>query len=151
MVTYGILATAFKAVSWSLGFILIAKGHSKLYLITEFISNVLLLISVFIGFKLGGLTGLGLGYLVYHIIDLLFIKFVVSIKYQFCFNKDFNRLFCLSLLQFLTILSLFCIKNENIKSILMALVILFALSFTFFKLNVFFDFKEIIKNKLKRK
>lgn len=151
MITYGILATAFKGVSWSLGYILIAKGHSKLYLFAEIVSNILLLTSVFIGYILGGLTGLGIGYLVYHIVDLFFIKLIVANNYEFCFNKEFNQLFYISIIQFLIILALFYLENEIVKNILMALVVLFSVSITIFKLDAFFNLKGIIKNKLKKK
>src|SRR5690606_18570032 len=139
MITYGILATAFKGVSWSLGFILIAKGHSKLYLITEIVSNILLLVSVVIGYNLGGLTGLGIGYLVYHIIELFFIKLIVTINYEFYFNKDFNQLFYLCMFQFLIMLILFYLENKTIQNIMMALVILFSISVAVVKLNTFLN------------
>jgi hypothetical protein len=34
MVVFGILAILFRAVSWSMGFILIAKGDSKMFILT---------------------------------------------------------------------------------------------------------------------
>jgi hypothetical protein len=34
MVCFGILAMLFRAVSWSMGFILIAKGDSKMFILT---------------------------------------------------------------------------------------------------------------------
>jgi len=150
MITYGILATAFKGVSWSLGFILIAKGHSKLYLITEIVSNILLLVSVVIGYNLGGLTGLGIGYLVYHIIELFFIKLIVTINYEFYFNKDFNQLFYLCMFQFLIMLILFYLENKTIQNIMMALVILFSISVAVVKLNTFLNLKSVFKKNKKK-
>lgn len=147
MITYGILSTSFKAISWSMGFILIAKDNSKLYLMTEIVSNALLLISIVIGYNMNGLTGIGLGYLVYHIIDLLFIKFIVTKNYNFYFDASFNKLFYLCVFQFALMLGLLYIENKIIQYITMALVVLFSISITFIKLNNHFNLIDLIKNK----
>jgi PST family polysaccharide transporter len=150
MITYGILATAFKSISWSMGFILIAKGDSRLYLITEVISNFLLLISIIIGYNIYGLTGLGVGYLVYHIIDFLFIKIIVSKKYNFHFNSNFNKLFYICTLQFIIITGLFYIEDEIIKNTSLVLLILFSLSFAIYRLNNHFSLIKLLFSKLKK-
>jgi len=149
MISFGILATAFKAVSWSMGFILIAKGNSRLYLLTEFVSYSSLLLSVIIGYNIGGLTGLGIGYLVYHIFDLVFIKYIVTKKYDFSFNNRFSKLFYLCVFQFIIMLSLFYLKNDVIKYGIMALVALFSMAVTLIKLDGHINLREMFKRKFK--
>lgn len=150
MITYGIMATLFKSVSWSMGFILIAKGDSKVYLITEIISNLALLFAVIIGYEISGLTGIGLGYLVYHLADLVFIKLIVTIRYKFNFYSNFNRLLCISLLKLVLIYGFFFIENIVIRYLLIALVVIFSFTFTVFVLNKHFNIIELIKSKLKK-
>ena len=50
----------FKAVSWSMGFILLAKGKGPLFLVTEIVSAVMNLALNFIGYKYIGLQGIGI-------------------------------------------------------------------------------------------
>ncbi len=151
MISYGILATAFKAVSWSIGFILIAKGNDKLYFITEVVSYSVMLISIVIGYNVNGLTGLGIGFLVYHIFDLLFIKYIVTKKYKFNFNSSFNKLFYLCIFQFIIMLYLFYIKNEIIKYTIMSLVVIFSISITIIKLQKHINLKEMFNQYIKSK
>ncbi|WP_347922398.1 oligosaccharide flippase family protein [Pontimicrobium sp. SW4] len=93
ILTFGILATLFKAVSWSMGFILVAKGDSKLYIKTEVGFNVLLLLISAFGYIYGGLTGVGMSYLVYYIIYLIGIKIITNSKYKFKFENEFYQVF----------------------------------------------------------
>ncbi len=150
MISYGILATAFKAVSWSMGFILIAKDNAKLYLKTEIVSYTALLVSIMMGYKINGLTGLGIGFLIYHILDLIFIKYIVTKNYQFNFNASFYKLFYLCIVQFIIMLSLLYVENEVIKYSFMALVALFSITITILKLNKYIDFKALLKRYMKK-
>ena len=145
MITFGILSTAFKSVSWSMGFILLAKGDSKLYFITELVSQLALLTLVIVGYQFYGLTGIGIGFLVYHILDLMFIKWIVTKTYRFKFNLTFNRLFFVCLFQFIIMVSLFYMENNFVKYIIMILVILFSMCFTFYKLNKHFGILDRLK------
>jgi PST family polysaccharide transporter len=91
ILTFAILATLFKAVSWPMGYILVAKGDSKLYLITEVtFSFLLILISVF-GYVYGGLTGVGVSYLVYYVMYLIGVKIITKSKYEFKFETKFYK------------------------------------------------------------
>lgn len=150
MISYGILATAFKAVSWSMGFILIAKGNAKLYFITEVVSYSALFISIVLGYNINGLTGLGIGFLVYHIFDLVFIKYIVTKKYRFSFNSSFNKLFYLCIGQFVIMLCLFYVENKVVKYSMMAIVVLFSIAITVMKLQKHIDLKEIFKRYIKK-
>ncbi|HEY5689369.1 MAG TPA: oligosaccharide flippase family protein [Yeosuana sp.] len=150
MITYGILAILFKAVSWSMGFILIVKGNTKLYLTTELISNSILLALVIIGYNLNGLTGIGLAYLTYYIIDLSIVKFIVTKKYAFCFDSKFINLFYMCVFQCLITLGLLQIENQVLKFCMMGLVVLISLVFTFAKLNSYISLTDLIKEKLNK-
>ncbi|WP_100616252.1 oligosaccharide flippase family protein [Confluentibacter citreus] len=150
MITYGVLSILFKAASWPMGFVIIAKGNSKLYFVTELISNVILFISVVIGYDLYGLTGLGLGYLIYHILDFLIVKFVVFIKYQFLFDVKFNKLFLICVFQCLAMIYLLQIEYLALKFSLMTILASFSIIFAIIKLNGYVGLKDFLKNILKK-
>ena len=70
----------FKALSWSIGFVLLAKGSGKLYLITEFLSDIITFILNVIGYHYWGLAGVGASYTIGFIIYLVII-YVVCKRY----------------------------------------------------------------------
>ena len=143
------MSILFKVISWSLGFIILAKGNSKLYLISELISNSLLFVFVVFGYKFFGLTGVGIAYSLYHIIDLVIINFVIFKKYKIHFHLNVKLLFYMCLGQCLIMLFLIKIENSLLKYILVFIGILFSLFISIKKINNFISFKEIINNKLK--
>ena len=98
MVTWGILGMLFKAVSFSLGYVLIAKGDSKLFIKTAVGFNAVLLTFNILGYHYGGLEGLGMSFLAYYVIHLVAISIIVKKRYQLHLPKAFFGLFLLGLL-----------------------------------------------------
>ena len=68
MVSWGILGMIFKAVSWSMGYMIIAKGDSKVFIKTAIGFNAILLVFNGLGYYYGGLEGIGFSffYLLYY-------------------------------------------------------------------------------------
>ncbi|MBB3185996.1 O-antigen translocase [Microbacter margulisiae] len=92
---YGML---FKASSWAIGFILLAKGASKLFFFNELFANLYVFGFNIIGYNLDGLTGLGISFMVGYIIYLIQVHVLSHIKYSFSFNRDFIRIFIIQFL-----------------------------------------------------
>lgn len=61
-VKYSLLGVFFKAIAYSISYIYLAKSAIKVYMLTEIISSLLILIFNFIGFKYWGITGMGIAY-----------------------------------------------------------------------------------------
>jgi O-antigen/teichoic acid export membrane protein len=57
-ILWAVLAIPLKGLVWVLGFIILAKGNNKLFLIVEVIANVLVLIFNILFYKYYGLIGL---------------------------------------------------------------------------------------------
>jgi O-antigen/teichoic acid export membrane protein len=75
MIHWAALGIFFKAVSWSIAFIFIAKGDSKLYFWNELFANFYLLLLSLIGYKIWGLNGLGISFLLTYLIYLIQVFF----------------------------------------------------------------------------
>jgi len=105
MIYWAALGMFFKAASWSIAFVFLAKGTRRLFFWNELISNVYLLCFNLIGYYLIGLEGLGISFMVGYILYLIQVFFVSRIKFEFSFDKDFIRIFtfqfCLAFLGFL--------------------------------------------------
>ncbi len=151
ILTFGILATLFKAVSWSMGYIIVAKGDSKLYIKTEVSFNLLLLLMSILGYVYGGLTGIGVSYLIYYIIYLIGIKLITNSKYHFTFSKEFYKvlLACIILCFGAFIATYF--DNLYLKYSLIFVIIITSSIFSINKLDKKTDLIKIIKQKLNRK
>ena len=62
MVSWGILGMLFKAASWTMGYVLIAKGDSKIFIKTSLGFNSLFLLNNCIAYYFYGLEGLGISF-----------------------------------------------------------------------------------------
>ena len=93
MVTWGILGMIFKAVSWSMGYMIIAKGDSKVFIKTAIGFNAILLLINIVGYHYGGLEGIGISFFIYYIIHFITIRIITYYRYDFYFEKGFYKIF----------------------------------------------------------
>jgi len=150
ILTFGILATLFKAVSWSMGFILIAKGDSKLYITTEVGFNILLLLMSVFGYVYGGLTGIGISYLVYYMIYLVGVKIITQNRYEFKFENEFYKILLVCLILCLGAFLAIHFNNLYLKYGLLFVIIVSSSIFSIHRLDNKTDLIATIKQKFKR-
>ncbi len=95
MIYWAALGMFFKAASWSIAFIFLAKGTSKLFFWNELTANIYVLTLNIFGYQIWGLTGLGISFMVAYFVYLVQV-FLISKKYfKFSFEKEFVKLFCI--------------------------------------------------------
>lgn len=97
MIYWAALGMFFKAVTWAIGFILLAKSASKIFFLSELIANIYLLIFNILGFKYFGLEGLGISFLVSYIFSLIQVFFIAKIKYKFSFDRALIKIFSIQI------------------------------------------------------
>lgn len=80
-ISWGMIGTVWRTLSWCMAFVILAKGDGKMFLVTEGVSD-------FIGFGLNiwfyhlwGLTGLGISFMVWYVIYTLIIYVVYRWHY----------------------------------------------------------------------
>src|SRR5690606_34219944 len=98
MILWAVLGIFFKAASWSIGFIFLAKGATKMFFWNELTMNIYMLGLNLIGYYLWGLAGLGISFLVAYIIYLIQVYVVAYKYYNFSFKIDFYKIFILQLM-----------------------------------------------------
>jgi len=108
MVYWASLGIFFKAVSWAVAFVFLAKGDGKLFFWNEFVGSVYSLIINMVGYYLGGLTGLGFSFLISYTLYCIQVFIIAKIKYDFSFHKEAVTVF---LIQFLLALVCFIVVN----------------------------------------
>jgi len=93
MIHWAALGIFFKAISWAIAFLLLAKGASKLYFWNEVIANIYMLLLNLLGYRFWGLNGLGISFLVGYFFYLLQVYIVAKLKYSFFFERAMYFLF----------------------------------------------------------
>jgi O-antigen/teichoic acid export membrane protein len=98
MIYWAALGVFFKAASWSVSFIFLAKGASKFFFWNEFISNIYMLGLNILGYKFMGLMGLGISFMIGYLIYMIQVFFLSKIKYEFSFSQEFILIFSIQIL-----------------------------------------------------
>jgi O-antigen/teichoic acid export membrane protein len=93
LIQWAALGMYFKAVSWCIGYLLLAKGASKVFFWSEVFSNAYLLAFNILGYKYFGLTGMGISFLFSYILLLLQVYLISKIKYNFSFSLELFKIF----------------------------------------------------------
>jgi O-antigen/teichoic acid export membrane protein len=93
MIYWMAIGMFFKATTWTLGFLILAKGNGKVFFWSELASNVLTLLLNIFGYWIWGLTGLGISFFVAYIIALCQVFFINKIKFEFSFDQSFLTIF----------------------------------------------------------
>lgn len=98
MIHWAALGMFFKAISWSIAFLLLAKGASKLYFWNELVANIYMLILNLLSYRLWGLDGLGVSFLIGYFLYFIQVYIVTKLKYSFLFDRAIYSLFTIQFL-----------------------------------------------------
>ncbi|WP_243348777.1 O-antigen translocase [Parabacteroides sp. FAFU027] len=93
MIYWAAMGMFFKAVTWSMGFLFLAKGKSKIFFCSELASNLITLTFNITGYWLWGLTGLGVSFFLAFILAFIQVYLINRVKFGFLFNSAFTRIF----------------------------------------------------------
>lgn len=148
MINWAALGVFFKAITWSIGFVFLAKGSSKLFFWNEVMANIYFLSFNLIGYHIWGLKGLGLSFLSVYLIYTFQIFMVSKVKFGFSFNRNLIRIFCI---QFG--LALLCFSSVNLLSktlsyIVGTIIIIISTVFSFKELDKRIELSTMIRKKL---
>lgn len=131
MIHWAAMGIFFKASSWSVAFILIAKGASKIFLLNEVIANAYSLGFNILGYRIAGLEGLGISFLVTYLVYSVQVTVLTRLKYSFSFTRRFFGVagvqFLIGVLCFIVARSLISPWNFIMGSFLIGLSVLFSL------------------------
>jgi O-antigen/teichoic acid export membrane protein len=93
MIQWAALGMFFKASSWAVAFLFLAKGDSKVFLGNELFGGTITLIFHVLGYYFGGLTGMGIGFLLGYAYYTGQVIFLTKRKYEFSYNHEFIKVF----------------------------------------------------------
>lgn len=93
MMRWAALGVLCKAASWPMGFLFVSKGDAKLFLYSELLANAYMLGLNIAGYRVYGLTGLGVAFFLGYALYLLQVALLTRRFYAFRFDASYFRLF----------------------------------------------------------
>ena len=151
MICIGILGMLFRAVSWAMGFVLIAKGDSKMFVKTAIGFNILSLLMNISGYYFYGLEGLGFSFCFYFLFHFIGLKIITKKQYDLYFQKDFYAIYLVCFIICITAFLLRYIESEVLKYTLLSIMILLSFWFSWFQINKKINLSEIFTSFVQRK
>ncbi|HEY0047541.1 MAG TPA: O-antigen translocase, partial [Flavobacterium sp.] len=91
MLRIGIIGMLFRAASWPMSYIFIAKGNLKQFILVEVSYSALFLLLHIICYNRYGLTGLGIAYFIQYVLYFAGLLVVIYRKYRFMVSIEFVR------------------------------------------------------------
>jgi O-antigen/teichoic acid export membrane protein len=151
MVCFGILAMLFRAVSWSMGFVLLAKGDSKMFIKTAIGFSFLSLVLSVLGYYFYGLEGVGFSFFVYYIIHFFALKIITKRRYDFYFDSNFYLVYLTCIIMCIITFLFRYLSNPILKYSLMSFMVLISLVYVLFQMNKKVELKLVLNSIQKRK
>ena len=133
-----------------MGFILIAKEDSKIFIKTALGFNIIFLINNYLAYYFYGLEGLGMTFFLNYIIHYFSLKIITYSRYNFYFSKEFYKIFVFSIVLCLVTYLFSYISLYYIKYGLMILMSVCSIAYTCYQLDKKVNLKEIIISKLQK-
>lgn len=98
MMKYAIIGIFFRAASWLLGFVVLAKGSTKLFFWCELAANLYMTLLNCIFYYYWNLEGLGFSFILGYILYLIQMLIISKKFYDFKFSLSFIKMFTVQLL-----------------------------------------------------
>lgn len=132
--SYASIGILLKAYSWSIGFIFLATGSSKLFFVNEFIASLYMLAINIIGYYLAELTGLGISFTVTYLLYLIQVVFVSKKYFGFNFSKKSLDILFIQLSFVTTLLAVLKIYDGYFQILIGVVISFLCLVFSIYQL-----------------
>ncbi len=144
MIYWAALGMLFKSASWAIAFIFLAKAESFLFFLNSATANIYSLLLNLIGYKLGGLTGIGISFMINYMLYLLQVFLIARYKYDFSFNKGFYQIFIFQCLLCFLCFIVVRIFNSTWSYLFGSLLIVISICYSLYELDKRIGIMEIL-------
>lgn len=149
--SWAILGMLFKTLSWSMGYVILAKGDSRLFIKTSLFFNALMLTLNILGYYFYGLEGLGISFLIYYICHCVGVKIITSKFYKLELHPELISIFIVLLSLSVATFSATYLDDLIYKYILCLVLIIISVVYSYYQLNKRVNFQAILKRFFKSK
>jgi len=150
MIYWATLGMFFKATSWAIAFVFLAKSSRKLFFWSEFAATVYVLVLNLLGYYYWGLTGLGLSFFFAYLIYLIQVYVLAKVKFDFDFNRSFMKIFILQFI--LALCSFLAVKflKQTYPYIIGTVLLLISSWYSYIELDKRIGIKELVNSFVKK-
>jgi len=149
MIKWASFGTFFKALSWAISFIFLAKGLSRDFLLNELTANIYLLVFNVAGYKYGGLEGLGVSFLVGYFCYFLQVFTYARFKHGFLLSSGITYVAIIQLILISINLSLALLVKGNVVPFIGSFIFCLSVYFSYSELNKRIDIKSLLFEKIR--
>ncbi len=150
MVQWSVLAILLKAIAWSMGFLIVAKGDSGVFFYSELIGCAYSLMLNVAGYHWFGLEGLGIAFLITYVLSIIQNFFLIRYFYRYSFQWDLVQVAGIQLL--LTTFCFFLVRQDFNFWILLAAVGCWVVvcAYSFYQFNKRLNLSSLVKRVFKK-
>ncbi|MFY7734923.1 MAG: oligosaccharide flippase family protein [Bacteroidia bacterium] len=152
-IQFAVLALPLKGLVWVLGYIILAKGNNKLFLMVDVIANLTLLFFNILFYHWFGLKGLGISLSVSYVISSVVMLLILNKKYQFQFSNAVFQILGVNLSLLMLCLFAMHVLDYPFVYFIQVVLVLLSITYNLYQLNKRMNIKDTIqkvKNKFKR-
>ena len=148
--SWAILGMLFKTLSWSMGYVILAKGDSKVFIKTAVFFNSLLLAFNILGYHYYGLEGLGMSFLAYYFLHFVGIRWITHKRYKLQLESSLTNIFLILLICAGLSFSITFIDTMIYRIILFTVIIIITSGYSYSQLDRRVGFVELLNQFLKK-
>lgn len=150
-ISWACLGMMLRMASWVISFLYVAKAESRLFIILELTANLIYLIFGLLGYKLLGLSGLGIAFALNYLVYFFIVYLIARKRYNFRFSYSFIKCYCTQLLLVVTCLLVVILLGGWQKYAVGCVVIIISCFLGIRGLNERINLLGFIRNKIARK
>ena len=149
-ISWACLGMILRFGSWVISFLFVAKAESKLFIKVELSANLYYLIFSIIGYRMLGLTGLGIAFMMEYVVYFIQCYIIARKRYDFRFSSSFIKSYAIQLLLVISCLVIVLVFNGWLKYVLGCIIIAISSILGIKGLNEKMDLLSIIKQRIKK-
>jgi O-antigen/teichoic acid export membrane protein len=146
MIHWAAFGMYFKAVSWSIAFIFLAKGVSKLFFWNELVANIYMTVLNLVGYKIAGLNGMGVSFFIGYLIYLVQVYVLAKKIFDFRFTNEFYRVFFFQVLMGVISFLIGQVLSSPWIYIVGSIIVLISVIYSFTELDKRLSLINLLKN-----
>ena len=150
MLHWAVLGVLFKAISWSVSYVFLAKSESFLFFWNELVANIYLIALNFLGYFYFGLRGLGVSFLISNILYMFQVYFISQNRYQFSLKMELIIIFIIQIILSSISLLVIIFFGSPYKYIIGTFIVFIAFYYSFYELDRRLGIKELINKFIKK-
>lgn len=150
-IVWACLGMMLRLAAWVISFLYVAKAESRLFIKLELSANLTYLIFSLLGYKVLGLTGLGIAFALQYVIYFMQVYFIARKRYEFRFSGTFIRCYVSQLLLVVSCLIIVLVFDGWMKYMFGTVIIILSSYLGLKGLNQRMNLFEFIKNRITRR